>query len=141
MIPHPQAAYEKNILEHTGIRFIEPELFDGYNPNKKRFLRQVAIERDMAPVECTEEEASHFKREHGDNVAIFQNDEGQFQAIFKKGAQLYIPKALQFDRLVAGQIPTGWDAKRYGVPDDIVQQVGRWVQNILSFDPFLMFPP
>ena len=41
----------------------------------------------------------------------------------KKGATLYIPKALRFDRLVAGQIPTGWDAKRYGVPEDIVQQV------------------
>ena len=40
-----------------------------------------------------------------------------------QGAQLYIPKALQFDRHVAGQIPTGWDARRYGVPEDIVQQV------------------
>ena len=41
----------------------------------------------------------------------------------KKGATLYIPKALRFDRLVAGQIPTGWDAKRYGVPEDIANQV------------------
>lgn len=42
---------------------------------------------------------------------------------FRKGATLYVPKALRFDRLVAGQIPTGWDAKRYGIPDDIVNQV------------------
>jgi 3-oxoacyl-(acyl-carrier-protein) synthase len=41
----------------------------------------------------------------------------------KKGALLYIPKALRFDRLVAGQIPTGWNAKRYGIPDHIIQQV------------------
>jgi fatty acid synthase subunit alpha len=41
----------------------------------------------------------------------------------KKGASLWIPKALRFDRLVAGQIPTGWDAKRYGIPDDIISQV------------------
>ena len=34
-----------------------------------------------------------------------------------------IPKALRFDRFVAGQIPTGWDAKRYGIPDDIISQV------------------
>jgi hypothetical protein len=36
-----QAVYEPKVLEHTGIRFIEPELFDGYDPNKKMFLRQV----------------------------------------------------------------------------------------------------
>jgi len=41
----------------------------------------------------------------------------------KKGANLYIPKALKFDRLVAGQVPTGWSAKRYGVPQEIVDQV------------------
>ncbi|KAG9718808.1 fatty acid synthase subunit alpha, partial [Aureobasidium melanogenum] len=28
-----------------------------------------------------------------------------------------------FDRLVAGQIPTGWDARKYGVPEDIIGQV------------------
>ena len=41
----------------------------------------------------------------------------------KRGATLWIPKALRFDRLVAGQIPTGWNAKHYGIPDDIIDQV------------------
>jgi 3-oxoacyl-(acyl-carrier-protein) synthase len=41
----------------------------------------------------------------------------------KKGALLYIPKALHFDRLVAGQIPTGWNAKRYEIPEHIIQQI------------------
>ena len=36
-----------------------------------------------------------------------------------------MPKAIKFDRLVSGQIPTGWDARRYGIPDDIIEQVDR----------------
>ncbi len=41
----------------------------------------------------------------------------------KKGACLLVPKGYRFDRLVAGQIPLGWDARKYGIPDDIVAQV------------------
>lgn len=39
--------------------------------------------------------------------------------------QLLIPKSIHFDRLVAGQIPTGWNAKVFGIPDDIISQVDR----------------
>lgn len=36
-----------------------------------------------------------------------------------------MPKAFKFNRSVAGQIPTGWDAGRYGIPDDIIAQTDR----------------
>ena len=116
--------YEKHILEHSGIRLIEPELFDGYDPNNKQLLHEVVIEEDLDPFETSKETAEEFKREHGDKVEIFEIPEsGEFTVRLKKGAGLWIPKALRFDRLVAGQIPTGWDAKRYGIPEDIVSQV------------------
>ena len=38
---------------------------------------------------------------------------------------MYVPKAFKFSRTVAGQIPTGWSAGRYGIPDDIVAQTDR----------------
>ena len=44
---------------------------------------------------------------------------------FKKGARIYVPKAFKFSRTVAGQIPTGWDAGRYGIPADIIAQTDR----------------
>ncbi|KAF3767970.1 hypothetical protein M406DRAFT_70070 [Cryphonectria parasitica EP155] len=119
-----KAKYEKQIIEHSGIRLIEPELFDGYDPNKKQLLHEVVIEEDLDPFETSKETAEEFKREHGEKVEIFEVTEtGQYTVRMKKGAGLWIPKALRFDRLVAGQIPTGWDAKRYGVPDDIIEQV------------------
>ncbi|OAK97945.1 hypothetical protein IQ06DRAFT_379724 [Phaeosphaeriaceae sp. SRC1lsM3a] len=116
--------YEKYILEHTGIRLIEPELFNGYDPKKKQLMQEIQIEEDLDPFEASKELADEFKRQHGDKVEIFAiEDSGEFTVRMKKGATLLIPKALRFDRLVAGQIPTGWDAKKYGVPDDIISQV------------------
>ncbi|TPX31149.1 hypothetical protein SmJEL517_g05464 [Synchytrium microbalum] len=117
-----KSKFEKDILDHTGIRLIEPSLFDGYDPQKKMFLQEVAVTADMAPVECSKEEAEAFKHQHGDNCVVEQQGDQYFIRI-KKGATLYVPKALQFDRLVAGQVPTGWNAARYGVPPDIVRQV------------------
>ena len=116
--------YEKFILDHSGIRLIEPELFDGYDPNKKQLLHEVVIDEDLDPFEASKETATEFKREHGDKVEIFEiPDSGEYTVRFKKGASVWIPKALRFDRLVAGQIPTGWNPKRYGIPEDVITQV------------------
>jgi fatty acid synthase subunit alpha, fungi type len=116
--------YEKHILDHSGIRLIEPELFNGYDPNRKQLLHEVQIEEDLDPFEASKETAEEFRRQHGDKVEIFEiPGSGEYTVRLKKGATLLIPKALRFDRLVAGQIPTGWDAKRYGIPDDIISQV------------------
>lgn len=116
--------YEKYILEHSGIRLIEPELFKGYDPKKKQLMQEIQIEEDLDPFEASKETAEEFKRQHGDKVEIFAiEDSGEYTVRMKKGATLIIPKALRFDRLVAGQIPTGWDAKKYGVPEDIISQV------------------
>ena len=119
-----KSKYEKQILEHAGIRLIEPELFNGYDPNKKQLVQEVIVEEDMEPFETSKETAEQFKLEHGDKVDIFQIPEtGEYSVKLLKGATLLIPKALRFDRLVAGQIPTGWDAKTYGISEDIISQV------------------
>ncbi|KAF2687096.1 hypothetical protein K458DRAFT_476041 [Lentithecium fluviatile CBS 122367] len=119
-----KAKYEKHILEHTGIRLIEAELFNGYDPKKKQLLQEIQIQEDLDPFEASKELADEFRRQHGEHVEIFEIPEsGEYTVRLRKGATLMIPKALRFDRLVAGQIPTGWDAKKYGVPDDIISQV------------------
>ncbi|KAF2644793.1 hypothetical protein P280DRAFT_466066 [Massarina eburnea CBS 473.64] len=119
-----KSKYEKFILEHSGIRLIEPELFGGYDPKKKQLLQEIQIEEDLDPFEASKETADDFKRQHGDKVEVFEiPDSGEYTVRIRKGATLLIPKALRFDRLVAGQVPTGWDAKKYGVPDDIISQV------------------
>lgn len=115
--------YEEQILGHTGIRLVEPGLFEGYDPHRKMFLREVVLTRDMHPVEVgSKEEADHFKLQHGEKVDVYEKS-GQWYIQLKEGATLSVPKALAFNRFVAGQIPTGWDPARYGVPKDIIDQV------------------
>jgi fatty acid synthase subunit alpha, fungi type len=119
-----KSKYEKYILEHAGIRLIESAMFNGYDPKRKSLLTEVVIDHDLEPFETSKEQALEFKSQHGDKVEVFEiTESGEYTVRFKKGASLYIPKALRFDRLVAGQIPLGWDAKRYGLTDDIISQV------------------
>ncbi|TYZ68250.1 hypothetical protein PybrP1_005286 [[Pythium] brassicae (nom. inval.)] len=120
-----KARYEEDMLQHSGIRIVEPELFEGYDPHKKTILHQVAIDTKMAPVEVADrEEALQFRKELGDeNVDVFQSASGAWMIRLRKGSVLSIPRALAFDRFVAGQIPTGWSAERLGLPKDIAESV------------------
>lgn len=55
----------------------------------------------------------------------WQSESGEWSVKLKRGARILVPKAFHFNRLVAGQLPTGWDAGRYGIPNDIVAQTDR----------------
>eukprot|EP01113_Clastostelium_recurvatum_P021328 TRINITY_DN2525_c0_g1_i1.p1 TRINITY_DN2525_c0_g1~~TRINITY_DN2525_c0_g1_i1.p1 ORF type:complete len:1737 (+),score=426.62 TRINITY_DN2525_c0_g1_i1:1-5211(+) len=120
-----KARYEDHILAHTGIRIVEPDLFGGYDPNRKEFLHEIAITSDLEPVAVqNREEAEHFLSHHGPSKCVIsEGKDGQWMVQLRKGAVIHVPKAMKFDRFVAGQVPTGWDATRYGVPKDIVDQV------------------
>lgn len=116
--------YSGHILSHSGVRFIEPALIDGYDPEKKEFLNEIAVEEDLPAFEASKATAEAFRLRHGDKVTIrrLPNSE-EYQVQLKKGAHFWVPKAVPFDRLVAGQLPSGWDPLNYGIPEDIVSQV------------------
>ncbi|KAF7965824.1 hypothetical protein HWV62_41719, partial [Athelia sp. TMB] len=120
-----KSRYEKDILAHSGVRLIEPELFRGYNPEKKVYYQEVELIHDLEAIEVDAAEAEKFKYEHGDKCDIWAGEGGQWFVKFKKGVRVIVTKAFKFSRTVAGQIPTGWDAGRYGIPADIVAQVDR----------------
>ncbi|PLW35680.1 hypothetical protein PCANC_13819 [Puccinia coronata f. sp. avenae] len=73
-----QSKCEAQILATTGVRFIEHELFRGYDPKQKGYTQEIELNHDL-----------------------------------EKNVKIVIPKAITFDRLVAGEFPTGsgWDAR------------------------------
>jgi fatty acid synthase subunit alpha len=119
-----KAKYEEHILSHTGIRLIEPEMDDGYQPEKKQFLQEIILEDDLPPFEVSKEMAEQMAHEHGDKTDVYPGGADHMVRL-KKGATLMVPKALRSDRTVAGQVPTGWDARTYGIPPEIISQVDR----------------
>lgn len=100
-------------------------MFWGYNPEKKGFIQEIELNHDLEPLEVAAEEAARFKCEHGDKVDIWAQESGEWFVKFNKGARIFLPKAVKFDRVVAGQLPTGWDARRFGLPEDIIAQTDR----------------
>jgi 3-oxoacyl-ACP reductase-like protein len=120
-----KAKFEKDILAHTGIRVVEPELFRGYDPARKGFQQEIEILHDMEPMDVSAEEADKYRREHGDKVDVWAAPSGGMYVQLKRGARIYVPQSIKFSRNVAGQLPTGWDPKRYGIPEDICANVDR----------------
>jgi fatty acid synthase subunit alpha len=116
--------YSKYISEHTGIRSIEPEMLEGYDPDKKEFLHEVVMDKDLPTFEASKTTAEAFQLQHGDKVSIVPIPGSEdYKVKIRKGARLLIPKAVPFDRKVAGLLPTGWNAATYGIPEDIISQV------------------
>lgn len=123
--------YEQEILAHTGVRLIEPQLFKGYDPKKKGYTQEIELTEDMPSFEASEEEAHKFLNEHGEKgVDIWQDEAGSWVVQIKKGARVMVPKSVVFSRTVAGQMPTGWVATRYGVPEELaknIDRIGLWM--------------
>ncbi|KAJ2157009.1 fatty acid synthase alpha subunit Lsd1 [Coemansia sp. RSA 552] len=116
--------YEEYILAHTGIRLIEPDLVGDYDPHRKLVMREIQIQHDMEPFEASAEEAAAYKKSNGDRVDMWENEDGSSWSVrFLKGALIRVPAAANTASLVAGQLPTGWNAKRFGIPEDIIDQV------------------
>jgi len=89
------------------------------------FNQEIELLHDLEPVEVSEIEAHKFKLQHGDKCDIWATPSGEWLFKLKKGACVFVPKAFKFSRTVAGQIPSGWHAGRYGIPDDIISQTDR----------------
>ena len=116
--------YEKYILEHSGIRVIEPDFWGGNDPHQREILQEVVIQEDLEPFSASKETAEEFQRRHRHLAEIFEDTASDEWIVrIKKGAVLMIPKAVQYGNTVAGQIPTGWTARTYGISNDIISQV------------------
>ncbi|KAJ9660489.1 hypothetical protein H2201_006911 [Coniosporium apollinis] len=120
-----EARYGQQILDHSGIRLVEPELFGGYDPKKKEYLQEIVIEEDLPEFDATLATAQAYKLRHGDGVDIRQLDgTDECRVLIKRGAHILVPKAVPFTwGSVAGQLPTGWNPTKYGIQEDLLGQV------------------
>lgn len=85
----------------------------------------------MEPFEVSAQTAEDFKREHGDKVVTSEGPDGQILLTIRAGATLHIPKSVNVPSFIGAQMPTGFDARTYGVPDDVVAQVDPITLHLL----------
>ncbi|KAI0185020.1 hypothetical protein EV127DRAFT_373822 [Xylaria flabelliformis] len=117
--------YGEYIVTHSGIRLVEPEGFDEYDPAKKELLQEVVLDEDLPAFSTSESLAKSFELRHGDKVSIFPegSDSENWTVIIKRGATFLVPRSTSGHQSVAGQLPKGWNAATYGIPEDIIAQV------------------
>jgi fatty acid synthase subunit alpha, fungi type len=121
--------YEKYILEHTGIRLNESAGDD----SASAILHEITIQEDLAPFEADLETAKAFKRMHGKYARVTPiPGSAEVNVFLRKGAVLKVPKSSGKSRRVEGQLPTGWNARTYGISEDIISQVDLTTLYLLS---------
>lgn len=96
------------LTEKAGIRDL-----DAFDPETVVLYDEIVLEEDLrfsAPDGAT---AAAFRALDPEHTSIFEGADG-WQVIRKAGGRIRVPRALPVDRDIAGQIPTGWDARRMG---------------------------
>ncbi len=119
-----KARYEKQVLSHAGVRITEPSLAN-FDPKGALSFAEVRLDQDFRFRAPNRADAEAMKRADPEHTTVLAEEDGSFTVVRKRGAVVRVPKALRVDRDVAGQVPSGWDAQRYGIPKELCDQVDR----------------
>ncbi|KAK9781108.1 putative Fatty acid synthase alpha subunit hexA [Seiridium cardinale] len=118
--------YGEYINMHAGIRFSAASEETGFETPKKDLLQEIVVEDDLPAFETSLATADALRSKHGDRVSIerLPGSEGVCRVRIRRGATILVPKTVPAPwASVAGRMPDGWSASRYGIPDDIAKQV------------------
>lgn len=120
-----KAKFEARIREHTGIRILETDELSNPDPRLRDMLHEVGTQEDLPPFDCSSQAAADMKSRHGDAVEVLSDDGASASVRIRSGATIFVPKAINTAYFVGAQVPQGWDAARYGIPQEISAQTDR----------------
>jgi fatty acid synthase subunit alpha len=112
------------MINGCGIREINPEYFmDNYDPLNKTIYKKYTLTKDSEFITVADlEEAEQYRTKYGDKCRVFKNGD-EYVIRLSEGTDIYLTKSVTSNARVAGQLPNGWSAKTYGIPDDIIKNV------------------
>jgi fatty acid synthase subunit beta len=118
--------YEEAILADSGVRFVDPKMQYGFDPQKLTVWADVALEQDFVFPVPGRAEGEAFVSAAGDGARlVFDPAKDAWFVVRKKGSVVKVARAARLNRYVAGQVPGAWDPVRYGIPKDLAEQVDR----------------
>lgn len=120
-----KAKFEARIREHTGIRILETDQWSNPDPRVRDMLHEVGTQEDLPPFDCSSQAAEDLKRRHGDAIEVLSDDGSSASVRIRSGATIFVPKAMNTAYFVGAQVPQGWDAARYGIPQEVSAQTDR----------------
>ncbi|AHD19230.1 3-oxoacyl-ACP synthase [Rhodococcus pyridinivorans SB3094] len=140
LVPEAEIAdrYHDAVVERCGIRRYGDDgaMIDNTAP----LLTSVFLDKDLSFVVGSEAEARAFVDSDPENtVASVDAESGDWTVTRKAGTEIRVPRKAKLTRTVGGQIPTGFDVTKWGIPADMadsVDRVGLW-NIVTTVDAFL----
>lgn len=118
--------YGRHINNHAGVRFTTLDGNSKYEPPQKDVLQEIVVEEDLPAFETSLATAEALRSKHGNKISVerLPGPENICRVRIRRGATIVVPKTVAAPwAAVAGRLPDGWSATRYGIPDDIAKQV------------------
>ena len=141
--PVPEAAlgerYRDAVMARIGIRFIEPSIA-GFDPESMPVYTTAILDRDFTFDVSSAQEAQSFVAADPEHTRVLHDVAGErFRVTRTAGSEIRLPRRMRVSRRVAGQLPTGFDPLRAGVPADMAESVDRLAlyNLIATADAFL----
>ncbi|RVW04766.1 type I polyketide synthase [Rhodococcus spongiicola] len=140
LVPEEEIAdrYHDVVVDRCGIRTYGDD--GAMVDNAAPLLTSVFIDKDLSFVAGSEAEARAFVDADPENTAAAADpDSGDWTVTRKAGTEIRVPRKLKLTRTVGGQIPTGFDVTKWGIPADMagsVDRVGLW-NIVTTVDAFL----
>mgnify|MGYP000391830234 CR=1 FL=1 len=126
-VPETEIAqkYRKAATERVGIRFVEEETL-GFNPSALPVLVPVYLEKDFTFPVSSEEEARSFLQTHPEQTKVhFDTHSESWMVTRMAGTQIRVPRQMRLNRQVAGMLPKGLDLTKFGLTQDMLDQIDR----------------
>ncbi|WP_070379027.1 type I polyketide synthase [Rhodococcus sp. WMMA185] len=140
LVPEAEIAdrYHDTVVERCGIRRYEDD--GAMVENTAPLLTSVFLDKDLTFVVGSEAEAMSFTSADPENTVATQvPDSGDWQVTRRAGTEIRVPRRMKLTRSVGGQVPTGFDVTKWGIPADMadsVDRVGLW-NIVATVDAFL----
>ena len=138
-VPEQEIAerYHDRVVEACGVRTYgdDGSIVEGSAP----LLTSVFLDKDLSFVVSSEAEARAFKESDPDHTVIQSAADGDWTVTRRAGTEIRVPRRMKLTRTVGGQIPTGFDPLRWGIPADMADSLDRvalW-NLICTVDAFL----
>ncbi len=115
--------YHDTVRERLGVRPIEPAIA-GFDAERAPVLERIYLDRDLVFGVGSENEARAFLSSDPDKTRIAEKN-GAWSVTRLAGTEIRVPREARLSRRVGGQLPTGYDLARFGVPAEMVANVDR----------------
>lgn len=117
------ARYEQTVRERVGIRMMDEQTL-GFNPLQVPVLATTYLDQDYTFSVQDEQDAHDFIQADPEHTrAHCDPATGQWTVTRTAGAEVKLMRHSRLNRRVAGALPTGFDATRFGISPEMAQEI------------------